>query len=185
MALAAETPSPAPAKAPAAEDVKTIAVAFRGSLRDALKRIAEDGGLNVVATGDLDTAVEVHLKGVTAEQALRTIARTYSLRLDQEGSIFTLRPMTAAEKEAAVSGTAAATPALPPGPERWVCRPWPWRRLRLPRLPRCPPSRQARRRRRMRWTPTRSGIGSAARCARRSAGTRASGTWWPEATRWR
>ena len=116
VALAAETPTPAPAKDPAAEDVKTLTVAFRGSLRDALKRIAEDGGINVVATGELDTAVEVHLKGVTAEQALRTIARTYSLRLDQEGSIFTLRPMTAAEKEAAASGTAAATPAPPPGP---------------------------------------------------------------------
>lgn len=116
VALAAETPTPAPTKDPAAEDVKTITVAFRGSLRDALKRIAEDGGINVVATGELDTAVEVHLKNVTAEQALRTIARTYSLRLDQDGSIFTLRPMTAAEKEAASSGTAAATPAPGPGP---------------------------------------------------------------------
>ncbi|KFE70509.1 polymer-forming cytoskeletal protein [Hyalangium minutum] len=116
VALAAETPTPAPTQDPAAEDVKTITVAFRGPLRDAIKRIAEDGGINVVATGELDTAVEVHLKGVTAEQALRTIARTYSLRLDQDGSIFTLRPMTAAEKEAASAGTAAATPAPSPGP---------------------------------------------------------------------
>jgi len=115
VALAAETPTRAPAGDPAAQDVKTINVGFRGSLRDALKRIAEDGGINVVATGDLDTSVEVHLKGVTAEQALRTIARTYSLRLDQDGSIFTLRPMTAAEKEAAPSSVAASTPA--PAPE--------------------------------------------------------------------
>lgn len=104
IALAAETPAPAPAEAPAA---KTIDVSFRGTLRDALKRIAEDGGLNVVATGDLDTSVEVHLKRVTAEQALRTIARTYSLRLDQDGSIFTLRPMTASEKEAAATTSVA------------------------------------------------------------------------------
>lgn len=116
VALAAETPTPAPTKDPAAEDVKTITVAFRGTLQDAIKRIAESGGINVVATGQLDTAVEVHLKGVTAEQALRTIARTYSLRLDQEGSIFTLRPMTAAEKEASSANAAEATPAPGPGP---------------------------------------------------------------------
>jgi hypothetical protein len=117
VALAAQTPSPAPAEAQAAPAVKTIDVSFRGSLRDALKRIAEDGGINVVATGELDTSVEVHLKGVTAQQALRTIARTYSLRLDEDGSIFTLRPMTAAEKETAPTANAAPPmPAPPPGP---------------------------------------------------------------------
>jgi len=119
VALAQETPAPAPAPA-AAPAVKTIDVSFRGTLRDALKRIAEDGGINVVATGELDTSVEVHLKGVTAQQALRTIARTYSLRLDEDGSIFTLRPMTASEKEAAEKGAAASpapsvpAPAMPP-----------------------------------------------------------------------
>ncbi|HVG59198.1 MAG TPA: hypothetical protein VNA24_11630, partial [Hyalangium sp.] len=50
------------------------------------------------------------LKGVTAEQVLRIIARTYSLRLDQEGSIYTLRPMTPAEKEAASTKAAPSTP---------------------------------------------------------------------------
>ncbi|WP_224363293.1 hypothetical protein [Hyalangium versicolor] len=115
LALAAETPKPAAAEAPAA---KTIDVNFRGSLQDALKHIAEDGGLNVVATGALETTVEVHLKGVTAEQALRTIARTYSLRLDQEGSIFTMRPLTPAEKEGTAANAAppAAPPGLPNGP---------------------------------------------------------------------
>jgi hypothetical protein len=113
VALAQETPAPAPSPA-AAPSVKTIDVSFRGTLRDALKRIAEDGGINVVATGELDTSVEVHLKGVTAAQALRTIARTYSLRLDEDGSIFTLRPMTAAEKESAEKGsTASAAPSVP------------------------------------------------------------------------
>lgn len=113
VALAQET-SPSPTEASAsAPSVKTVDVSFRGTLRDALKRIAEDGGLNVVATGDLDTSVEVHLKGVTAEQALRTLARTYSLRLDESGSIFTLRPMTATELQAA---TADATPPPPPVP---------------------------------------------------------------------
>jgi len=126
---------PAPAPAAAAPSVKTIDVSFRGTLRDALKRIAEDGGINVVATGELDTSVEVHLKGVTAQQALRTIARTYSLRLDEDGSIFTLRPMTAAEKESAEKGATASAapsvpapagvPALPPAPPMAAMPPMP------------------------------------------------------------
>jgi cytoskeletal protein CcmA (bactofilin family) len=121
VALAQETPAPSPAaEAPAATPAaaKAINVSFRGTLRDALKRIAEDGGLNVVATGELDTSVEVHLEGVTAPQALRTIARTYSLRLDEDGSIFTLRPMTAAEKNAAqqASTQPQVSPPMPPMP---------------------------------------------------------------------
>ncbi|RKG88150.1 hypothetical protein D7V97_42840, partial [Corallococcus sp. CA053C] len=86
---------------------RTIDVSFRGSLRDALKAIADKGGLNLVVTGDLDTPAEVRLRGIGAEQALRTVARAYSLHLEQDGSIFTLRPLTAREKEA---GTAANAP---------------------------------------------------------------------------
>jgi hypothetical protein len=110
LVLAAEAPTPTSTQTQAVPAEKRIDVSFRGTLRDAIKRIANDGGLNVVATGDLDTSVEVHLKGVTAEQVLRIIARTYSLRLDQEGSIYTLRPMTAAEKETASTKAAPSTP---------------------------------------------------------------------------
>jgi hypothetical protein len=117
VALAQETPAAPSAEAPAAAPaVKTIDVSFRGSLKDALKRISEEGGLNLVATGDLDTSVEVHLQNITAEQALRTLARTYSLRLDQDGSIFTLRPMTAAEKTASVTPPAPVVPPMPSMP---------------------------------------------------------------------
>lgn len=117
VVLAQETPAPSSAEAPAASPAaKTIDVSFRGTLKDALKRISEEGGLNLVATGELDTAVEVRLQGITAEQALRTVARTYSLRLEQDGSIFTLRPMTAAEKTASVTPPAAALPAMPSMP---------------------------------------------------------------------
>ncbi|MBN1203375.1 MAG: hypothetical protein JXB05_00435 [Myxococcaceae bacterium] len=135
VALAAETPAPAPDNTPAASATKTLDVSFRGTLRDALKRIAEDGGLNVVATGELDTSVEVHLKGVTAQQALRTIARTYSLRLDEEGSIFTLRPMTGSEKEAAATARAAPKAEAPPTPSENKAPPPP----RPPALPPVPP----------------------------------------------
>ncbi|QSQ25859.1 hypothetical protein JY651_13415 [Pyxidicoccus parkwayensis] len=113
LALGAEGDN-APQAAASAPAERTIDVSFRGSLRDALKSIADKGGLNLVVTGDLDTPAEVHLRGVTATQALRTVSRAYSLRMEQDGSIFTLRPMTAKEKDAAASGE--ATPAAPPAP---------------------------------------------------------------------
>jgi ABC-type amino acid transport substrate-binding protein len=90
----------------------TISVQFRGSLRDAIQKIAEEGGLNVVVTGELDSPAEVRLKNVSAEQALRTVARAYSLKLEQDNGIYTLRPLTAQEKERGV----AAVPATPPVP---------------------------------------------------------------------
>ncbi|WP_171818650.1 polymer-forming cytoskeletal protein [Pyxidicoccus fallax] len=116
LALGAETPD-ASKPAVTAPAARTVDISFRGSLRDALKTIADKGGLNLVVTGDLDTPAEVHLRGVTAHQALSTVARAYSLRMEQDGSIYTLRPMTQKEKDAAASGeTAAATPA-PEAPE--------------------------------------------------------------------
>ncbi|WP_224244655.1 bactofilin family protein [Hyalangium gracile] len=114
VALAQQDPLPPAAEASAASaDVKHIDVSFRGSLRDALKRIAEEGGLNLIVTGELATPVEVHLRDVTAEQALRSLARTHSLRLDQDGSFFTLRALNEQEKSASV---AASMPAMPPMP---------------------------------------------------------------------
>lgn len=110
LALAEAPPAPTAASAPA----RTIDVSFRGSLRDALKSIAEKGGLNLVVTGDLDTPAEVRLRGISAEQALRTVARAYSLHLEQDGSIFTLRPLTVREKEAGPA--TVSTPPAPPAP---------------------------------------------------------------------
>jgi len=125
FAQAPAIPQDASVQAPAAP-AKTIAVEFRGSLRDAIKKIAEQGGLSVIVTGDLDSPAEVHLQGVTAEQALRTLARSYSLRMEIDGSIITLRPLTADEKQAAaqsstgpsgpVAPKAAVSPPLPPVP---------------------------------------------------------------------
>ncbi|AGC45261.1 hypothetical protein MYSTI_03955 [Myxococcus stipitatus DSM 14675] len=112
LSLAETAQAPQSQTAPAA---KTIDVSFRGSLRDALKTIANKGGLNLVVTGDLDVPAEVHLRGITAEQALRTVARAYSLRLEDDGAITTLRPMTAQEKDALAQGTPAPTsPAAAP-----------------------------------------------------------------------
>ena len=103
----------APAANAEARAQGTINVQYRGSLRDALQKIAEEGGLNVVVTGDLDSPAEVHLKNVSAEQALRTVARAYSLKLDQDHGIYTLRPMTAGEKAPGASAPVAPVPPVP------------------------------------------------------------------------
>lgn len=103
----------APATSSKAE--KTISVEFRGSLRDALKQIAQKGGLNLVVTGDLSQDAEVYLKGVTAQEALNTVAAAYNLRIAQSGSIWTLRPMTPEELKGAEAGAQqGARPAGPP-----------------------------------------------------------------------
>ncbi|MCP3061531.1 hypothetical protein LXT21_22350 [Myxococcus sp. K38C18041901] len=126
--LALAESAPAARAAESAPAAKSIDVSFRGSLRDALKTIADKGGLNLVVTGDLDVPAEVHLRGVSADQALRTVSRAYSLRMEQDGSIITLRPMTAAEKEAAAQGLAPAaspSPVAEPEPQAVAAPPAP------------------------------------------------------------
>ena len=194
---------PRPPRAPA----RTIDVSFRGSLRDALKTIAEKGGLNLVVTGDLDTPAEVRLRGITAEQALRTVARAYSLHLEQDGSIFTLRPLTAKEKESGASPTAnaptppvappvaAATPPAPPAPPD---RP-PGRgrdaggglarRARRPVKRRGAPATRPSRPRRKRPRPPSSASARRSRASATASSTRrasaAPGTWWRADRTWR
>jgi cytoskeletal protein CcmA (bactofilin family) len=103
-----------------AED--TINVQFRGSLRDALQEIAEEGALNVVIIGALETPAEVYLKDVNAEQALRTVARAYSLQLEEENGIFTVRPAATA---GTAQGSAAAAPTAPAAPPPAMAPPAP------------------------------------------------------------
>lgn len=109
------------ASAEAASEQKRISIEFRGNLRDALKKIASKGGLNLVVTGDLDQPSEVYLKDVTAEDALRTIAQGYNLHIQKSGSIWTLRPMTKEE----VTSAQAAPPVLPSAPQAPVAPPPP------------------------------------------------------------
>ncbi len=109
LSLALITPGIALAQSP--EPQKTISVELQGNLRDVLKQIAQAGGLNLVVTGSLDQDAQVHLSGVTAEDALRTVAQAYNLKVQQTGSIWTLRPMTAQEVAAGAPAVAPAPPA--------------------------------------------------------------------------
>ena len=101
---------------PAAEERArdTVNIQFQGTLREAIAKIAQEGRLNVLTTGELDMPAQVNLQRISAEQALRTLARAYSLKLEQDGAIYTLRPMTAEEKVAAVA--APPPPVLAPVP---------------------------------------------------------------------
>ncbi len=103
----------------AARPAKKISIEHRGPLKDALKKIAAQGGINLVASGDLSEEVEVLLNDVSPEEALKTLAATYHLRIDRSGSIWTLRPMTAAEQVAMPAAPPRPpAPAVPPEPEK-------------------------------------------------------------------
>lgn len=101
---------------------KKISVEYRGTLRDALKQIAAKGGLNLVVTGKLSEDAEVYLRDVTAEEALQSVAQAYDLRLDRNGKIWTLRPLTETEKSLVPASpmvaplAAAPAPPVPPAP---------------------------------------------------------------------
>src|SRR5258708_21947836 len=81
-----------------ASSPKRISIEYRGPLKDALKKIANEGGINLVVAGNLNQDVEVYLKGVSPEEALRTVANAYQLRINPSGSIWTVRPMTDEER---------------------------------------------------------------------------------------
>jgi cytoskeletal protein CcmA (bactofilin family) len=94
-----------------AEDL--ISVHARGTLKDVLQELSEEGGLNLVLIGPMDAPAEVYLNGVSARQALRTVARAHSLQLDEQDGIFTVR---SAGAEPAQGSAAAPLPPVPPTP---------------------------------------------------------------------
>lgn len=113
----AQASAPRPAEAPA--NAAKISIEFHGPLREALRKIASASGINLIATGNLDESAEVMLKDVSAEEALAIVATSYHLKVTRQGSIWTLRPMTADEQREAssiVQPPAPATPAAPPAP---------------------------------------------------------------------
>jgi len=103
--VTAPVPPPPPAApkapaAPAAPKVKKISLKFKGTLKDALKEIADKGGINLVITGDLKDPAEVFLSDLPADEVLQTVADAHGLKVHRQGSIWTIRPLTAAEREA-------------------------------------------------------------------------------------
>lgn len=75
---------------------RRVTLHYEGPLREAVKQIAEAGGLSLVVTGRLEAPAELHLQDVSPEQALRTVADAYGLELGSRDGIYTLKPRGAA-----------------------------------------------------------------------------------------
>lgn len=82
----------------------TVSVEYRGNLREGLQEIARKGGINLVATGSLEEDAVIHLEGVTADEALTSVAAAYGLQLTHSGNLWIIRPGAAA----------ALVPPVPP-----------------------------------------------------------------------
>jgi hypothetical protein len=89
-----------------------ISVDYRGTLGEALNQIASKGGINLIATGDLHVPAEVHLKDVTAEEALEALVQVHHLELHKQGKLWVVKPSS----PAAEGGPLPPPPALPIGP---------------------------------------------------------------------
>ncbi|MFL5320406.1 MAG: hypothetical protein ACJ790_12170 [Myxococcaceae bacterium] len=77
-----------------------VTLKFQGTAKDALKAIAAQGGVNLIFVGELNTPMEVYLTDASVEDALNTVALTAKLHVERAGTIWTVRPMTDAEKAA-------------------------------------------------------------------------------------
>lgn len=100
-----------------------ISVDFRGTLGQALNEIASKGGVNLIATGELNVPAEVHLKDVTAEEALEALVKVHGLELHREGKLLIVKqasvvvpPAPPVPAAPPVPSVAVAPPALPPVP---------------------------------------------------------------------
>ncbi len=91
-----------------------ISVDFRGTLGEALNEIATEGDISLIATGDLGVQAEVHLKDVSAEEAIEALVKVHGLELHHEGKVWVVKPAAAAA--APVVPAAAVVPAAPPVP---------------------------------------------------------------------
>jgi hypothetical protein len=94
-----------------------ISVDYRGTLGEALNQIASKGGINLIATGDLHVPAEVHLKDVTAEEALEALVQVHHLELHKQGKLWVVKPLgEAAEGALPPMPPVKPVPPVPPVP---------------------------------------------------------------------
>lgn len=106
----------------AAEDespatVKHSAIEFQGTLGKALRDIASKGRINLVIAEPLEQTVDISLKDLSPEEALRSIAAAYQLEIDERKlspnkSVWMVRRARAAM----VPSPPTPSPAAPPTP---------------------------------------------------------------------
>jgi hypothetical protein len=95
-----------------------ISIDYRGTLGESLNAIATKGGINLIATGNLHVPAEVHLKDVTAEEALQALAKVHHLELTHEGALWIVKPAEVAPAPArsAIPPVPAVAPVAPVAP---------------------------------------------------------------------
>ena len=94
----------------------TISLEHKGTLREGLQELARKGGLNLVATGSLDEPAVIHLKDITAEEALASVAAAYGLQLKKEGRLWVIKPASPIPAIAAVPPVPPVPPVAPTAP---------------------------------------------------------------------
>jgi hypothetical protein len=115
-----------------------ISLNTHGSLREAVKHIADDAKLSVVVRGggEINEAGDFHFENVPAREALDTLAAAYGLVLEQHGSVYTLRPPTGPENAERLMARLRRPGSPPPGPAMAPLPPLP----PVPPVPPVPPS---------------------------------------------
>jgi hypothetical protein len=97
-------------------------VEFEGSLKEALKKVAREGNLNVVVAGDLNEPVQVQLNNdLKPEEALEALAKVYQLDVQKQGKLWVVRrassPPAVAPPVPPVAPVEPAAPVAPAPPE--------------------------------------------------------------------
>ena len=72
---------------------KTVSLDVQGTdVRDVLRLLAETGGVNIVASGDVQGTVTVRLVDVPWEQALEAVLKLTGLAQERQGNIILVAP---------------------------------------------------------------------------------------------
>lgn len=79
---------------------KKVTLEFHGTLREALKKIASQAGISLIAIGEMNQPAEVMLTDASPEDALATVAKLYDLQVERQGNIWTVRPRAEAAQQA-------------------------------------------------------------------------------------
>lgn len=94
-----------------------VSIQYKGPLDEAVRKVAREGGLNVMVTTPLPDVVQIDFDELPADQALQSMARAYGMELRQEGNLWVLRRGAGPSAEATAGPPLApATPLAPVPP---------------------------------------------------------------------
>lgn len=88
-----------------------VTLRHEGTVKDALKAIAAQAGVNLIVIGELKEPMEVQLTDASAEEALSTVAAAAQLHVERSGTIWTVRAMSDEEKKNPLSPAPVELPS--------------------------------------------------------------------------